>query len=72
MIIKGYQTNGKHNVRDKIKVHQNKTKNETHGLTVSGILDDTHLQNDVDRFFFPVGRTPAVDGVLPVRKGSKA
>ena len=41
-------------------------------MTVSGILDDTHLQNDVDRsFFFPVGQTPAVDGVLPVRKGSK-
>ena len=41
-------------------------------MTVSGILDDTHLQNDVYwSFFFPVEWTPAIDGILPVRKGSK-
>ena len=35
------------------------------------ILDDTHLQKDVDRSFFTVERTLTVDGVLPVRKQSK-
>ena len=31
------------------------------------VLDDTHLQNDVDQFFiYLVGQTPPVDGALPI------